>query len=112
VLSLIVILLVGSLVAFFATQNTQTTTVTLANYPLTDVPIYMIVLISLVLGIGVSWFLSLFGSISSFFTLKNKETKIKAGNREITALTKRIHTLELENERLKAEYEERDPKSM
>lgn len=111
-LSLIVLLIFGSLVAYFATQNPQTTTVTLANYPLTDVPLYIVVLFSLLMGIGVSWFLSLFGTISSFFTIKKKETKIKQGNREITILTKRVHALELENERLKSEHEVTDEKSM
>ena len=111
-LSLIVLLIFGSLVAYFATQNPQTTTVTLANYPLSDVPLYVVVLFSLLLGIGVSWFLSLFGTISSFFTNKNKETKIRQGNREITQLTKRIHQLELENERLKSKREARDEKSL
>lgn len=111
-LSFIVLLVFASLVAYFAAQNLQTTTVTLANYPLTDVPLYAIVLFSLVIGIGVSWFLSLFGTVSSFFTIKKKETKIKQGNREITQLTKRIHELELENEKLKSEHEATDEKSM
>lgn len=101
--ALIVLVVFGIGVAFFATQNTQTVSVTLANYPISGIPLYLIVLGSLLLGFVVSWILSFFGVISSALKLHGKESTIKDANKQISELTKRVHQLELENERLKAE---------
>ncbi len=102
-LALIVLVVFGIGVAFFATQNTQTISITLGNYPLTGVPLYLIVLVSLLLGFVVSWIISLVDVISSALKIHGKESAIKDANKQISELTKRVHQLELENERLKAE---------
>lgn len=104
-LTLIVVLIFGIGVAFFATQNAQQVSVTLANYELTSVPMYVVVLASLLLGISTAWIISLVGSISSTLTIHGKDTKIKESKKEIADLIKRIHQLELENEKLKAELD-------
>ena len=101
--ALIILFVFGIGIAFFATQNTQTISITLANYPLTDVPLYLIVLVSLLLGFVVSWILSLVDVISSALNIHGKEGAIKDANKQIAELTRNVHQLELENERLKAE---------
>ncbi len=101
--SLIVLVVFGIGVAFFATQNTQLISITLANYPLDGVPLYVIVLGSLLLGFVVSWITNLIDVISSALKIHGKESTIKDANKQISELTKRVHQLELENERLKAE---------
>lgn len=101
--ALVVLIAFGIGIALFATQNTQSISVTLLNYPLKSVPLYLIVLGSLLLGFVVSWVISLVDVISSAFKIHGKENKIKDANREISELTKRVHQLELENERLKGE---------
>lgn len=103
--TLIVVLIFGTGVAFFATQNAQQVSVTLANYQLTGVPMYVVVLVSLLLGISISWIISLVGSIFSTLAIHGKDTKIKESKKEIADLIKRIHQLELENEKLKAELD-------
>jgi len=102
-LALIVLVVFGIGVAFFATQNTQTVSITLGNYPLTGVPIYLIVLVSLLLGFVVSWIINLVDVISSALKIHGKENTIKDANKQISELTKKVHQLELENERLKGE---------
>ena len=112
-LALIVLFVFGIGVAFFATQNTQAISITFANYSLNGIPLYIIVLISLLLGFAVSWIISLFDIISSAFKIRGKESTIKDANKQISELTKRVHQLELENERLKAESgHPRDDKSL
>ena len=101
--ALIVLVVFGIGVAFFATQNTQTVSITLGNYPLTGVPIYLIVLVSLLLGFVVSWIINLVDVISSALKIHGKENTIKDANKQISELTKKVHQLELENERLKGE---------
>lgn len=101
--TLIVLVVFGIGVAFFATQNTQTISITLANYPMTGIPLYLIVLGSLLLGFVVSWITNLIDVISSALKIHGKESTIKDANKQISELTKRVHQLELENERLKAE---------
>lgn len=101
--ALIVLVAFGIGITFFSTQNTQTISITLANYPLTGIPLYIIVLGSLLLGFVVSWLISLVDVISSAFKIHSKESAIKNANKQISELTKRVHQLELENERLKAE---------
>jgi uncharacterized membrane protein YciS (DUF1049 family) len=101
--ALIVLVVFGIGVAFFATQNTQTISITLASYPLNGIPLYLIVLVSLLLGFVVSWIISFVDVISSALKIHGKESTIKNANKQISELTKRAHQLELENEKLKAE---------
>ncbi len=101
--ALIVLFIFGIGVAFFATQNTQAISLTFANYSLSSIPVYIIVLVSLLLGFAVSWIIGLVDVISSAFKMRGKESTIKTGNKQISELTKKVHQLELENERLKGE---------
>src|SRR5260370_933540 len=96
--ALVVLIAFGIGIAFFATQNTQATSITLLSYPLKSVPLYLIVLGSLLLGFVVSWIVSLVDVISSALKIHGKESAIKNANKEISELTKRVHQLELENE--------------
>lgn len=112
-LTLIIILLSGIVVAVFATQNVQPVAITFLNYQVTSIPMYVIVLVALLFGIFISWLISMVGSISSFLTIRGKDKKINDGKKEATDLTKRIHQLELENERLKTEFNKQgDEKSL
>lgn len=101
--SLVIVLVSGIAVAIFATQNTQTVLVSFFNYQSFVVPVYIIVLVSMLIGIFISWLLSMVGSISSYFTLREKNKLLGETKYESTNLVKRVHQLELENERLKTE---------
>ncbi len=53
-LLLISLVLVGILSALFATQNIAHASITIASYTLKDIPMYLIVLASLLLGLFLS----------------------------------------------------------
>jgi len=102
-LTLIIVLVSGIIVAIFATQNTQPVSVSFLNYQLTSIPLYGVVLGAILFGIFVSWLISMVDTIASHLTIHGKNKTISAVKKESTDLTKRVHQLEIENERLKTE---------
>jgi putative membrane protein len=94
------LLVVSIFVAFFATQNTAPTSITIATYSLKDIPMYLIVLVSLLIGFILSSLINLKKIISSALTISSKDMEIKDADHMISELTKRVHQLELENTRL------------
>lgn len=103
-LVLIVTVIFGLGIAYFATQNTTTITIKLAGYTLTDLPLYVMVVGSLLVGLLFAWIINLVSSISSSLTIHGKDKTIKEAKKTIADLTKKVHELELENTQLKAEY--------
>jgi uncharacterized integral membrane protein len=102
-LALLVIILFGILIAVFATQNTGFVDISFANYQLTGIPLYFVALIGLLMGVLISWILSFFDAVSSFFTMHGKDSKINDQSRSITGMKQKIHSLEIENARLRGE---------
>lgn len=100
-ISLIILIVTGAGFAYFATQNTARVSINLFHYVITDIPIYVVVLAALLIGIFICWIISVFGSISTSLKIFGKNSKIKQDTKDISALNKRIHDLELENENLK-----------
>jgi uncharacterized integral membrane protein len=99
-LAIIFTVLFSVLVAYFATQNTTTVTLHFVSYSLTGIPIYLLVLASLLGGLLFAWILHLLNSISSSFALRGKNKTIKKGKVENLELTKKVHQLEIENTKL------------
>lgn len=101
--TLIVTVLFGLLIAYFATQNTGDISLNFLNYTLPGIPTYIVVVGGLLVGLLLSWIISLVNGIGTSFTLRGKENKIKDYGKENAELLKLNHQLELENTRLKAE---------
>lgn len=101
--TLIVTVLLGSVIAFFATQNTEVISLSFLNYSLKDIPVYIVIVGALLVGLFLSWIISLINGITTGFAMMGKESAIKDYKKENTELLKKIHQLELENTRLKAE---------
>ncbi|MCL6096299.1 MAG: lipopolysaccharide assembly protein LapA domain-containing protein [Patescibacteria group bacterium] len=112
--TLILIVLYGLFIAYFATQNTGPISLHFLNYTASGVPAYIAIVGALLVGLFLSWIISLANSISTGFTIRGKENKLKEAKKEAADLTKRLHELELENERLKAENHQsnKDDKSL
>ncbi len=104
--ALILLILFSLGMAFFATQNTGPVDVHMANYLLPRVPIYMVVIGSMLLGIFISWLLSLLGTISSSLTIHGKDAALKKANDTIERLKEDKHNLELEIAHLNGEQKE------
>ena len=100
--TLIVIVLFGLVIGYFAIQNTGTLSLNFLNYTIPDVPIYMVVGGALLVGLLLSWIISLVGNIATGFTIRGKENKIKDYKKENAQYLKQIHQLEIENTRLMA----------
>lgn len=101
--TLIITVLFGLVIAYFATQNTGTIPLNFLNYKVPGIPVYIVVVGALLFGLCLSWIISLVNDISTGFTIRGKENKIKDYGKENAELLKINHQLELENTRLKAE---------
>lgn len=104
-LSIILFLILALVFGYFATQNTQNISITVANYTLSSIPLYAAVGITLLIGLSFSWLISLVGSFSSAMKLRGKEHKIKDADKTIQDLNKQVKELEIENARLKGKNE-------
>jgi len=101
ILILAVIFALG--IAFFATQNTALVTLRLANYILPGVPLYLVMAISLLMGLFVAWLVGIIDNVGTIFTLRGKDTRLKQAHTTISSLETKIHNLEIENARLKGD---------
>ncbi len=97
---LIVVIILGLIFSYFATQNTVGVTLKLNDLAL-QLPLYIIVLGSLLLGIVISWIMNLTDVFASFLTIHGKDSAIKQDRKVISNLKNKMHDLEIENARLK-----------
>jgi hypothetical protein len=86
---------------YLAQSNLMLVPLHLGTYVFSDIPLFYIIIGSLLIGLVLAYLLYLVNSIFTAFTMHKKDNKIKQGKNEIVDLTKQIHKLELENERLK-----------
>lgn len=100
-LILLLLIVYGIVFALFATQNTGSVPITLFNYNLASVPIYLVALGSLLLGTAISWLISLINGISSSLTIHGKNSTIKDAHKTIEQLKNENNRLALENAELK-----------
>lgn len=101
--TLILLVVIGLGFGYFATQNTQQFTLTLAGAPIYGVPVYIAIGITLLIGFAICWIISLSDTFSSFLTIRGKNSKIKDSKNAINDLTKRVNQLEIENARLQGQ---------
>ena len=98
---LILLLVAGSVMVYLSQNNLLLVPLHLGPYLISDIPLFYIIIGSLLVGLGLAYLLYLVNSIFTAFSMRRKDKKIKQDKSEIVALTKQIHQLELENERLK-----------
>ena len=100
---LIIAVLFGLGLAYFATQNTMTVPISFGLYQFFNVPIYLIAFGSLLAGLLIAWIIHLVGTLGFLVSLRNRDAKIREGEFEMGNLKKRLRILELENARLKGD---------
>src|SRR3989344_7252365 len=105
---LIFTLLFAVPVAIFATQNTQTVTVKMLQYTYSSVPLYLVVLITLLVGVTFSWLIHVVDIFYSSWEIRNKVNALKHEKKKSIDLTKKLHELEIENADLKGKYKPED----
>ena len=99
-LILILLLVVGSILVYISKFNFMPVSVNLGLYAFSDIPLFYVIVGSLVTGLVLSYVVYLVHAISTSFTLRGKDNEIKKNKDEVLELTKRVHQLELENEKL------------
>ena len=105
-LTLILLMLFGLAVAFFAGQNTSLVSIELANYRVAGIPLYVVIVGSLLLGFFISWIVSLIDGAFTLFAMRGKDSAIRNTKRRADSLENRVHELEIENARLRGEKHE------
>ncbi|KKS05133.1 MAG: hypothetical protein UU74_C0035G0005 [Candidatus Woesebacteria bacterium GW2011_GWA1_41_7] len=83
--------------------NFTPVTVNLGFYTIPDIPLFYVIIGALLTGLVISYLVYLVRSISTSFAFRGKNKEIKKEKDEVLELTKRVHQLELENEKLKHE---------
>jgi uncharacterized integral membrane protein len=101
--TLIILIIFGLGMAYFATQNTGLTHITVANFYSGGIPLYIVVIGSMLLGIFISWLISLVNSLTASFKMRKINSQMRDANRTIDELTKKNADLLKENTSLKEE---------
>src|ERR1041385_3095698 len=101
-LALLIAVVFGAAVGYFATQNTIPVTIRLAEYAIEEVPLYLVVIGSLLIGLFVAWILYVARSVSSSLAIRGKNTEVRRGRETIADLENCVRRLEGENARVRA----------
>lgn len=104
---LIATIIFAGIIAFFATQNAGPVDLHLGKYNLASVPLYWVVLGSVLATLIFSWVMFLMNSISSSFVLHGRNNSLKKLEKENEKLTEKIHKLEIDNARIQEKQEKR-----
>jgi len=100
-LTLILFLIIGSALVYISKFNFLPVTLNLGFHIFSNVPLFYVIAGSLLVGLVLSYLIHLVRILSTSLTLRNKNKEIKIDKDEILELTRRVHSLELENEKLK-----------
>lgn len=101
--SLILLLVFGTGIALLAMQNATPVTLSLFTYTFPNLPLFYIMIGSMLTGIIFAYVIYLTNSIYTSFIIRGKDKKIRQERKELTELTKKLHQLEIENAKLKNE---------
>ena len=99
-LEIIFSLIVGTLLVYISRYNFQPVSVNLGFTVFSGIPLFYIIVGSLLIGMVLSYLVSVITSISTSFVLHGKNVEVKKNKGEVLELTKRVHQLEIKNEKL------------
>ncbi len=97
----ILFLIMAASFAYLSSFNSMPVTVNLGWYVFHDISLFYVILGSFVLGLVLSYFVLIYHETFAYFVLRGKKKEIKQNRSDVLELTKRVHQLELENEKLK-----------
>ncbi|OGK62962.1 hypothetical protein A2334_01875 [Candidatus Roizmanbacteria bacterium RIFOXYB2_FULL_38_10] len=100
-LVIILLLILGSILVYVSRFNFQPVSVNLGFTVFQGIPLFYVMVGSLLIGLVLSYLVYLVNAISNSFVLRGKNNEIKKNKEEILELTKRVHQLEIEKEKLK-----------
>lgn len=103
-LILILLLVLSAGMAYLSKFNAMIVSVNFGPYIINDIPLFYVIIGSLVTGLVLSYLVYLVDTIFTSWTIRDKNKEIKKNKQEILELTKRIHQLELKNEKQKHDH--------
>jgi uncharacterized integral membrane protein len=92
-LVLLVAVIFGLAIGYFATQNTTPVTIRVAEYALEEVPLYLVVVGSLFVGLFIAWILYFARSISSTLAIHGRDHALKRARQTTADLELRLQGL-------------------
>lgn len=108
-LILILLLIIGTGMAYISKNNLTPVTLNLGTYIFSDIPLFYVIIGSLVTGLVLAYIIHFINSLFTAYSMYKKDKKITEGKSEIVDLTKQVHQLELTNERLKNNSTPKEP---
>ncbi len=108
---LIATIIFAAVIAFFATQNAGPVDLHMSSYRISQIPLYWVVLGSVLLTLIFSWIMLLIDSISSSFALHGRNNAVKQLKKDNENLVKKIHQLEIENARAQGKQSRANPEN-
>ena len=99
--SLISLALFGIVISYFAIQNTALVSLKVPGYIFIDIPLYLVILGSLLLGFLIAGIVSSIDSMFASFRIMGKNRVINDSQKQLVNLQEKIHDLELENAELR-----------
>jgi len=102
-LSILLSVILGLAIGYFATQNTAPASVQFGEFVIENVPLYMVTVGSLMLGLLIAWIFYIARTVSTTLTIAGKDHEVKRSKRTVSDLEQRVHELEAANARLKSE---------
>lgn len=106
---LILLLIIGTGMAYVSKNNLMPVTLNLGTYVFSGIPLFYVIIGSLVTGLVLAYIIYFINSLFTAYSMHKKDNKIKEGNDEIVDLTKQVHQLELTNEKLKNNSTPKEP---
>ncbi len=110
-LTIILTLLVSLLVAFIATQNATLVTLHLGATTFSDIPLFFVVLFSILVGTLVAGVVNLINLIKSNLTIFGQKGALKKSYQTVGELQQRVSQLEGENATLKDQINQVSPEA-
>lgn len=99
-LIIILSLVIGSMLVYISKYNFMPVSLNLGFYIFNNVPLFYVIVGSLLVGLVLSYLAYLVNSITNSFVLRGKDGEIRRNKAEVLELTKRVHQLEIKNEKL------------
>ncbi len=100
-LNIIFLLIAGSALTYISKFNQELVSVNIGIYSSPTIPLFYVIVGSMLIGIILSYILQTIRNVTTYFEIRRKSQQIKSNKAEIIDLTKTVHQLELENEKLK-----------
>jgi uncharacterized integral membrane protein len=100
-INIIFLLIAGIVLTYISKYNLELVTVNLGMYTISNIPLFYVIVGSILVGVVLSYLMQLLSNVYTYFEMRTKSKQIKSGQDEILNLTKTVHQLELQNEKLK-----------